>query len=228
MAVEIYEQLWRDATAGFARREQQLDPYLDDKSKDARRGVTLLLRPSPTIQKSVTEFLDAVKQICPHQYFYRPEELHVTVMSIISGNVNWQKEMDRLSACQPIIREALGRQPTFGLHFKGITASPGSIMIQGFPEDQTLSHIRDELREAFTKEGLGDLLDRRYKIQTAHITVVRFRKPGMDWKQLEPVLKKYREHDFGVMKVDTLQLIWGDWYASADVARTLQEYHLSA
>ena len=76
------------------------------------------------------------------------------------------------------------------------------------------------------RQGLDDLLDRRYKISTAHITVMRFRAPGVDWERLGPLLEDGREMDFGEMTVDRLQLIWGDWYASANMVRLLLEYRL--
>ena len=224
--LEIYETLWREAVAAFARGEPHLDPHLADKSKDLRRGVTLIARPSPLVQERVKEFLDRLAAVGPEQYFYRPEALHVTVMSIISGTLAWRKEIGRLAACRRVISEVLSRQRAFRIQFRGITASAGSVMIRGFPDGDGLGKIREELREGFARQGLGDLLDRRYKISTAHITVMRFRAPGMDWSRLGPVLERGREMDFGETTVDRLQLIWGDWYASAETVRVLQEYRL--
>ena len=99
-------------------------------------------------------------------------------------------------------------------------------MIQGFPADDGLSRLRDELRDAFRKEGLGENLDRRYKTVTAHLTVMRFAEPEADWKRLYDFLETHRETDFGGTRFQTLQLIWSNWYASAGVARVLQEYPL--
>ncbi len=226
--LEIYEKLWREATTAFARDEPQLDPQLNDKSKDPRRGVTLLIRPSPAVQKQIRSLLDALASVCPRQYFYQPEELHVTVLSIISGTERWQEEMAKLPALRSIISEVLADQPPFHIKFCGITASPGSVMIQGFPTGDGLANIRGRLREAFAQKGFGGMLDRRYKISGAHITVMRFRQPGLDWKHLLPLLEENRQTDFGGMEVDRLQLIFGDWYASSNVVQMLEEYRLEA
>jgi 2'-5' RNA ligase len=58
------------------------------------------------------------------------------------------------------------------------------------------------------------------------MTVMRFQRPDSDWKQLAALLAEQRETDFGEMEVSRIQLIWGDWYASAEVVRTLEEYVL--
>jgi 2'-5' RNA ligase len=226
--LEIYEKLWRDAAPALERGEQQTDPYLSDKAADLRRGVTVILRPSLSVRDKVIDYLERLAKVCPEQYYYRPEELHVTVHSIISGTEFWRREVHHLVACRAIISDVLNRQHSFKLGFRGVTASPSSVMIQGFPMCDGLTRIRDALREAFAQNGLGGMLDRRYRINTAHITAMRLRKPIADWIQLLSLLEEGRQTNFGETEVNSLQLIWGDWYASASLVRTLQEYRLSA
>jgi hypothetical protein len=57
---------------------------------------------------------------------------------------------------------------------------------------------------------------------------VRFRDAKSDWKRLASLLRENRRRNFGETRVGSLQLIWGDWYASADVVRLLQEFRLNA
>ena len=193
---------------------------------DLRRGVTLAFRPSAAELAEVKRFMERLVPLAPEQYFYQPEELHVTVLSIISGTELWRQEIRQLAACRAIINEVLSRQRSFQVCFRGVTASPGAVMIQGFPAGDALEQLRDELREAFARNGLGGRLDRRYKINSAHMTIMRFRQQAADWKSLVNVVAENRHTDFGGTQVNRIQLIWGDWYASADVARTLQEYSL--
>jgi 2'-5' RNA ligase len=222
----VYDKLWNEAAAAFARGEPQIDPLLSQRTTDLRRCVTLVLRLSPAVQTKVREYLERLAAVCPEQYYYRPEELHVTVLSIISGSELWRKEMRALAACRPILSEVLSRQHAFKIVFKGVTASPGSVLIQGFPTGDGLAKIRDDLREAFARGELGDMLDRRYKITAAHITAMRFQKPLSNLKRLSSLLEEGRQLDFGETEVSRLQLIWCDWYAVADSVRTLQEYRL--
>jgi 2'-5' RNA ligase len=224
----IYEKLWNDATSAFESGQPQIDPHLSGKTKDLRRGVTLVFRPSPSARDEVAHFIQRLVAICPGQHCYRPEELHVTVLSIISGTELWRPEIHRLAACRRVLADVLKTHQGFKFKFHGVTASPGAVLVQGFPADDSLTAIRDHLRDAFARHGLGDLLDRRYKITGAHMTVMRFCKPPGDLKPLLSFLKENRDLPFGEMKVSRLQLIFNDWCASADTVRTLEEYPLPA
>jgi 2'-5' RNA ligase len=224
---KVYEQLWHDAVSAFARGKPDMDPCLSDRRADSRRGVTLLARPSPPVRDKVKAYLERLARVFPEQYFYRPEELHVTVLSIISGTQSWRTEIRQLASYRAIIGAVLSRQRSFRIRFRGITASPGAVMFQGFPVDDGLARIRDGLRTAFAHAGFTRLLDRRYRISTAHITGLRFRQPGVDAERLVSLLEEGRQINFGETHVTNLELIWGDWYASANIVRTLQEYRLS-
>jgi 2'-5' RNA ligase len=224
--LEIYGTLWNSAVAAFERGQLLIDPHLSDKTKDPRRGVTLVFRPAPPVRDAVAVFLNRLNAVCPGQHIYLPEEFHVTVLSIISGTEHWRREMERLDAYRRLIREVLARHRSFKINFRGVTASPGSVLIQGFPHGDTLATIRDDLRAAFAQNGLGDMLDRRYKISGAHMTATRFGKPCADLEPLLAFLKQSREIPFGETEVTNLQLIFNDWYASAETVKVLEEYRL--
>lgn len=226
--LEIYETLWNDAVAALRRGEPELDVHLPEKAGDGRRGVTLALRPSPAVRDKVKGLVDRLAAFCPEQYFYRPEEFHVTVLSIISGTDDWREEIRRLAAYRAILRDVLGGQRPFRLAFRGVTASRSGVMTQGFPLDEGLAGIRDALRTAFAREGFAGILDHRYRIRAAHLTCMRFCRPGADWPGLASLLSENRRTDFGEMEVTDLELIWGDWYASANQVRTLAAYRLAA
>jgi 2'-5' RNA ligase len=223
----IYQRLWNEAVAAFERGGHKVDPHLSDKANDRRRGVTLICRPSASVRDAVAEYISRLAWACPGQHFYRPEELHITVLSIISGNELWEREMPRLETCRPVIGEVLGRCRPFKIHFRGATASPDSVLVQGFPSGDGLEAVRNELRAAFARHGFGDMPDRRYKATTAHLTVMRFCKVCPDLKPLLSFLNASREMDFGESEIGTIQLIFGDWYGSRECVRTLQEYRLS-
>ena len=223
---QIYDRLWREAIPRFERGQPQTDPHLADRAGDGRRSVTLALRPEPAVQMAVNRFLRQLAVAAPDQYFYRPDELHVTVLAVIPGSEAWRKKIRDLAAIHAVIGKVLRRRRPFVISFRGVTASPDTVMIQGFPKSEALVEIRDELREVLRKNRLGGDLDRRYKINTAHITVMRFGTVRADWKAFVDLLKANRQTDFGDTRVRKLQLLWGDWYASAQSVRTIQEYPL--
>jgi len=227
LTMEIYEKMWQEASAAFQRGEVQVDLHLLDKSGDSRRGVTLVLRPSEVVRGRVVEYLEELKAVCPGQYFYQPEELHVTVISVVSMTERWREEFKPLDEYRRLIAGALTVQRKFQIRFRGITASPSTVAIQGFPEGDSLGRIREELRSAFRRADFEGGLDRRYKIVAAHMSALRFSQPEIDWERLLPLLSAGRNIDFGVSEVECLQLIQGDWYASAGTVQVLDEYPLT-
>ena len=61
------------------------------------------------------------------------------------------------------------------LTYKGVTASPSCLMIQGFMNHESLNITRNNLRKKLKNTTLQQSIDKRYSIQTAHSTVCRFR-----------------------------------------------------
>ena len=224
----IYERLWNEAVSAFERGDPELDFHPLNKPQDLRRGLTLAFKPDRSVKSSIRKFLHELAAAAPGQYFYRPEEFHVTVLSIIPGSERWQDKFHHLAAYQAIIHEVLQKRRQFSITFQGVTASRGAVMIQGFPGDNTLARLREDLRERLRQNGFGDQLDVRYKINTAHVTVMRFCRAKADWQRLLALLKANRATGFGEVRVTNLELMLGDWYASADRTRTLQKYKLPA
>jgi 2'-5' RNA ligase len=222
----IYDQLWAEAEEAFAGAGPQVDAHLADRARDQRRGVSLIFRPPPAVQARIKDFLDPLAEEFPGQHFYAPAEFHVTVLTPISGTERWRRDMRELRVFREILREALRGQPAFGVEFCGVTAAPNAVMVQGFPRDGGLEQIRAGLRRAFAERGLGGRLDRRYRNAAAHITVMRFSRAGADGRRLLARLEANRDREFGAMPVDTLQLVWSDWYASAKGLRVLEEFPL--
>jgi 2'-5' RNA ligase len=222
----LYERLWRESTAALESGGWRIDPALQKGASDLRRGATLAARPDANVRNRVEAFLREAGAICPGQHVYQPAQLHLTVLAVIPGSESWRKEIHQLPACRKVLDEVLKERPAFSVRFRGVTVSPEAVLIQGFPQDNILAQIRDDLRSALRERGAGESLDRRYKITAAHLTVMRFANPGADWKQLLNFLRAHRETDFGETRFRSLQLIWSDWCASAGVVRTLQEYAL--
>ena len=226
-AERIYDQLWRESTAALASGGWRVDLNLRGKNGDPRRGVTLAARPDAKVRNRVESFVREAAAICPRQHVYQPAELHLTVLAVIPGSETWRKEIHRLPACRKVLDQVMKNRQAFSVRFRGVTASPEAVLIQGFPQDDILARLRDDLRTALRDGGVGENLDRRYKITAAHLTVMRFAHPQGDWRRLLDFLGEHRKTDFGETRFRSLRLIWSDWCGSAGVTRTLQEYALS-
>jgi 2'-5' RNA ligase len=150
----------------------KLDPNIDDQTDD-RLGLTLLIRPNNIVNEQIQQFLECLKQIAPNQYYYPSSDVHVTVMSIIPSYSGFTTKNIDLPAYTTLVRKSIADIPKFTVHFKGITLSPSAVMIQGFLEDNCLNQLRDNLRTNFKQSGLEQGIDKRYKIKTAHCTVIK-------------------------------------------------------
>ena len=223
---QIYERLWQEAAPVFETGKPAINPNLPDKVNDLRRGVTLLLRPDPTVQRSIHAFLGKLSEVAPGQYFYRPEEFHVTVLAILPGTEQWQDKLSHVEAGRAVLSKVLEEHREFSIAFRGVTATAEAVMVQGFPGDDTLRQIRNHLRKELRGSSLSHELDRRYRIHAAHLTVMRFCRPDTDWKQLKKLLEANRTTPFGETRVNCLQLVLTDWYASASRVELLEEYRL--
>ncbi|MNE42390.1 hypothetical protein D3C80_1365130 [compost metagenome] len=147
-------------------------------------------------------------------------------MSIISCSENFSLNQISPNEYIEVICRSLVDVDKINLHFKGITASPSAIMIQGFPSDETLNNLRNRLRENFKKSELQQSIDSRYEISTAHSTIMRFQEKLQNPKKLIETVEKFRDYDFGEFDVKNLELVHNDWYQRKNTTKVLGDFGL--
>ena len=205
--------------------EAELDALLD-AAQDDRRGITLLARPPGHITKNIEAILADFQLLEPGQYYYPPTDIHLTILSIISCYSGFTLDVIDPQAYCNAVGTIVQRTRSFPIKFAGLTASPGGIMVQGFPQGNGLQTLRNELRKFFQASGLPQSIDQRYSIQTAHSTVIRFREPLRDAAILLETLAKYQHYFIGTFTVDTLELVYNDWYQRQATTQLLARYSL--
>lgn len=206
-----YYKLYNKAIQQITDKHWQLDPLIDTPNDD-RFGLTLLFRPPEHIRKKIIQFEEQLKILEPEQYYYPETDLHVTVLSIVSCYSGFELAKIDKEKYSDTLKEALVNTPPFKITFRGVTASPACIMIQGFFHDNTLNQLRSNVRNAFSQRGLEQSMDQRYLLQAAHSTIVRFRKPLKKNKNLIQLLNESRTIDFGTFTVNEIELVFNDWY----------------
>ena len=220
---DFYEQLWSKALASFEKQEFELDPLIDNKS-DFRRGLTLLIRPDQKTKKNISIFLNELKDVDPNQYYYPPSDFHITVMSIISCYQGFNLDMVSIDKYLKIIEKSIKNILNEKIVFKGITASGSCMMLKGFPETGALNQLRDNLRQKFGASDLMNSIDSRYKINAAHLTVMRFKNNPKNLTRLLKSLEKYRDVNFGEFEVKKFDFVFNDWYLKKENTRTLNVF----
>ncbi|WP_299990257.1 mutarotase [uncultured Pontibacter sp.] len=222
---EHYHKLYQDSIRCIQADAYQIDELIDATS-DNRFGITLLLRPDDVVKEEIQKLLSKLKLIEPNQYFYRDSDLHVTVMSIISCYNGFDLGQIRVEDYVKTVRKSIHGLGPFEVEFKGLTASPSCLMVQGFLADNTLSQLRDNLRSNFRDSGLEQSIDKRYSIQTAHSTVVRFKEKLRNKDEFLRVVENHRDHSFGTSIVNTIELVYNDWYQRKEYVKTLCKFEL--
>jgi 2'-5' RNA ligase len=223
----FYDSLWRKAIDHFNDTGQVwVDPHLADKRGDRRLGLSVIGRPSPDVVGEFSALLRELVSVAPNQYFYRPDEFHITVLSLFTATEAFEPHFAQSPQYLAAVRSVLSAARHFEVVFQGITASNSAVMVQGFPKSPELNKLRDRLRESLRGAGLGEGLDKRYRISTAHATVMRFQTQPRNLRKLVETLAGYREYGFGQTTFRTLQLVKNDWYMSSDKVEVLAEYSL--
>ena len=218
-----YKKLYHESINKISSDNYHIDTLIDSKN-DRRFGLTLIIRPSNEIKKKIQNFLKNFKEIEPNQYYYPNSDIHITVMSIIScyndfdmSKIDVQKYIDLTEKC-------ILKGIDLNITFKGITASPSGVMVQGFMNNNELNDIRDRLRKEFKNSNLEQSLDKRYLIQTAHSTIIRFRKELSHKEKFLELLDNSINYDFGTFKVNKFELVYNDWYQREQYVKKIHEF----
>jgi len=223
-AQQVYDRLWAEAMAAFEAGTVRTDPYLLQRETDTRQGITLIARPDPPTLVRIGELLEGLQRVAPEQYIYRPEELHITVLSLIGTSPEFCLEAAPIEQYKALFADQLPCVRPFTIRYPGIVASPDAVMLRGYSD--ALNVLRDHLRTELTRAGLGGTLDRRYRSVTAHSTVMRFQVLPFDLPALVRYLRTMHDHDFGVFDVDHLDFVVNDWFMSHDKTQVLARYVL--
>ncbi|MBD0403277.1 2'-5' RNA ligase family protein [Flammeovirga sp. EKP202] len=223
--IEYYNKLYHDSVAKIQSDNYELDKLIDSND-DRRFGISLILRPDESIKERIQNFLSKLKSVEPNQYYYPNSDIHVTVMSIISCYDGFRLDQISIDDYIEAVMKSLNNSESFDISFKGITASPSCVLVQGFMENNNLNLIRNRLRSVFKSTQLEQSMDVRYALRTAHSTVVRLKENLEQKQKFLDVLKDFRDINFGTMRVGTLDLVYNDWYQRVDKVKTLYQFPL--
>lgn len=223
--IKQYDNLFDDAIRSIENDTYEKDSLINSLS-DKRFGVTLIIRPSQKVKNNIQTFLNALKKQDSSQYFYPNSDIHITVMSIISCYDGFNLNKITISDYASLVKKSLQNIEAFNLHFNGITASKAGIMIQGFPQNDTLNNLRDQLRKNFKNSSLEQSLDKRYSIQTAHATVVRFRHELKNKIGVLKTIQEFKNHDFGIFTVHELEFVFNDWCLRKQQTKILEKFSI--
>ena len=222
-----YDDLWSASVGLLKAGKLELDPILEARLPDQRRGLTVIARLSSVVRGRVVVFLRQLRHLEPDQHYYAPSELHLTILSLFTATVDYEPLFAQKAQYVDAVDAALKNVAPIHIHFEGVTLSPSTVMIQGFFETNALNELRDSLRVQLGVRGLAEGLDRRYRLETAHMTVARFRAPLRDSERFVVALDQARRRSFGCLRISSLSLVSNDWYMTHNATKTIKRYRLA-
>lgn len=222
---EHYQTLYNNSIEKIKNDDYAIDELIHSPN-DKRFGITLLIRPPQEVKNEIQKFLNELRAVEPNQYYYPNPDIHITIMSIISCYNGFDLNGIDISKYVDIIKKSIVETPEIEIQFKGLTASPSCIVVQGFMANDALNDIRDNLRFHFKNSDLEQSLDKRYAIQTAHATVVRFSNKLVNKTPFLNTVEAFKNCNFGTFKVDQLELVFNDWYQKEQHVKTLYRFNL--
>ena len=222
-----YNTMWAQALSQFRKQQFQYDPLIDDPG-DTRYGLALVARPSAEVRNALLDTLNELRSAAPGQYYYPASDLHLTVLSIISCYPGFRLPMIDPNEYIRLIGEVIRPVRPLRITFEGLTASPSCILVQGFPADEQLNLLRDNLRDAFQQSPLQQSIDERYRLKTAHITAIRFRQPLADPQGFVDKVTRLRDTHFGTCVIHELELAVNDWYHRKDRVQPVHTFRLDS
>lgn len=214
-----YDAMWERAHGAIAAGDIDRDERVL-AGPDPRRGLTLVARPGPALSASFDALLDRLAGAEPGQYRHPPADLHVTVLSLFTVTEDPGAQLAQLDGYRAAVHAAVKGIEAFEIGFEGITLSRGAVMACGYPRGAALETLRERLRGELRARSLDASLDQRYRLVTAHATLLRFATALQQPARFAALLESLRDAPLGSMRVDQLELVINDWYmSSAQLAR---------
>ena len=221
-----YDAIWDASSEALRAGQIDCDPRLA-AGPDPRRGLTVIARPDRLLADRFGRLLDRLGAIEPHQYRHPLADMHVTILSLFTVCEDYHGQLARREDYRAAVREAVRGAPAFDIEFRGLTASRGAVLAQGFPRDGALDALRERLRAQLCARGLDAALDARYKLVTAHATLLRFMRPLGDPARFAAALADLRDAPLGTMRVEQVELALNDWYMSSGSLQNIESFGLA-
>jgi len=220
--------MWAVFCSKLEKGQCEMDLNIGNKD-DTRRGVTALAyleSNNKSVVNEIEHFLKQVQQIEPEQYYHPTNELHLTILSIITCIAGFKLTDINTTEYVKVFNQVFNGIDSIEIEFKGITASSSCVVIQGFPVDSSLNILRDRLRKNFKASGLRSSIDSRYKITTAHVSVIRFYTPIKDIDNVKVLFQKYRNYNFGTVKLTKIEFVFNNWYQNLSITEKIANYSI--
>lgn len=197
------------------------DLHVDDDWQNQRVGLTLVVPLPVHWTRNLGFAMAKLKEFEPEQYYYPAKDLHLTVIDLVAGKVNQQLTDFPLAKIKATLAKSLTQAKAFDWELRGLVATDGAVIACGYYSPELMA-LRKQVRETF--KAAGTPVSEHRPAFTAHVTVARYRKLLSDPGAFLGMVDNLRNIGFGATKVQTVNLVWHDWYNHHQ--EVLATYHL--
>lgn len=201
-----YQRMWNESKEQLKKGKIDTDPVPDNSSR--RWGVSIVIRPTePALSKLVNTADEIAKFAGSDQIIYDDSNLHTTIRSIEFQRLEVDENDEKVKEYEEALRVVTEKFGSIKISYKGLTASKGGVMAQGWPLDDTLQEIREAFHEELEKRGLLGGPEEVSIRQTSHASLAVFTQPLADPEGLVNYLQDNRETDFGTCEITQIDLV---------------------
>ena len=133
--------------------------------------MTVIARPPAALRAVIAEIQSGLRSIDANQYFYPPEDLHLTVLEISQSRPS-PVEVDELRRIIAQVRSACAEMPPPRLVEGCLGFDENTVTLTCFPGDGGLDALRNSIATALSDAGFAP--EPRYNRPTSHVTFVRY------------------------------------------------------
>ena len=216
--------MFAEGRRAASRKQLVSDKYLQNLATDTRRGLTLLVAVAPTVAATAANALADLRRAAPELYYYPAADLHVTLLTPLSGQPNQQLSARQFQAYHTALQDVFRQQTAFVIEFVGFTLTLGAVLLQGYPRP-AFQVLREQVRARLLAAGLP--VAERYQSVSAHVTAVRFPVAPVAPVSLAEYVQARREVPLGQQVVTEILLVWNDWYNQQQRTQLLVRYALA-
>lgn len=226
-SIAVYDRLRMKAMRQLDRDQVITDACLDHIEEDMRLGQSLIAHPDKFLAGRIEKIVDLFREVEPDQYYYAPEQLHMTIQSIFTATAKYGVMAQQIHGVKDLIETSLSRINEFHVLLEGVSAVPNGIIVKGYTQDRTLKIVRNELREKLRALVTDPESIERYPLKTIHLTAVRYKKQLQNKSAVVDLLEKYKDFRFGFFTVQRLLWVKMDWYLTPGKTEILGEFMLN-
>jgi 2'-5' RNA ligase len=167
----------------------------------------------------LVQFENEIKNSGANVKLVEPENIHITLKFL--GDTD-EKHTDRI---EEIIKDAVKDSDSFEIKLKGAGVFPNQnyikVMWIGMENGEQIGEIANKIDEEISELGFK----KENRGFSAHLTIARI-KSAKNKEKLLQLIEKYRDIEFGTLKIDTIKLKKSELTPKGPIYTTLKEVKL--